>query len=218
MGIRIKICGITNEVDAQTAARLGADALGFIFYKKSPRFVTPDAAREIICGLPPFISTVGVFVDESTDRIAETAERCGLSAVQIYPNGPEGPSNSIDNFSGETPFKVIRAIRVKDAESLEVIGLYRKGTTFLLDTYRLNAHGGTGSSFDWGLVKKYIPDYRIIIAGGLNAENVGRVIEDYAPYGVDVASGVEVEPGVKDSDKIESFITNARKASLNGAL
>jgi phosphoribosylanthranilate isomerase len=144
-------------------------------------------------------------------------EKCRLSAVQIYPNGPKGPSNGTDDFTEEVPFRVIRVIRVKDAESLKVVGSHRRGATFLLDTYRPNAHGGTGLSFDWKLVKKYIPDYRIIIAGGLDAENVGRVIEKYAPYGVDVASGVEKEPGIKDPEKIRSFILNARKASLNGA-
>ncbi|MBN1574241.1 MAG: phosphoribosylanthranilate isomerase [Deltaproteobacteria bacterium] len=213
MGIRIKICGITNDRDALAAARLGADALGFIFYPKSPRFVTPEAAEEIVRGLPPFISTVGVFVDEPVELIARTAEMCCLNAVQIYPEGPNGP----DEFPDDLPFRVIRAIRVKDAGSLELISSYKKGTTFLLDTYRPGAHGGTGISFDWGLVKKYIPDYRIIIAGGLNAENVGRVVGEYAPYGVDAASGVEKEPGVKDHQKLDRFITNAQIASLNEA-
>ncbi len=215
MGIRIKICGITNEVDAQAAARLGADALGFIFYPKSVRFVTPEVALEIITKLPPFVSTVGVFVDEPADRIVRTAEMCGLNAVQIYPNGPGGP-DEFDESLSDLPFRVIRAIRVKDAGSLKVISSYKGGTAFLLDTYRPGTPGGTGSSFDWDLVKKYIPDYRIIIAGGLSAENVGRVVGEYAPYGVDAASGVESEPGVKDHQKLERFITNARKSSLKG--
>jgi phosphoribosylanthranilate isomerase len=180
----------------------------------------PEAAREIIGGLPPFVSTVGVFVDEPAEEIARTAGMCNLSAVQVYPTesngGPGGPGDP-DDFPGDLPFRVIRAIRVKDAGSLEVMTAYKKGTTFLLDTYRPDAHGGTGQVFDWSLVKKYIPDYRIIIAGGLDAENVGRVIKDYAPYGVDAASGVEREPGVKDHDKIERFITSARFSSLNGA-
>jgi len=216
MSTRIKICGITNFDDAEHSARLGADALGFIFYKKSPRFVAPKKAREIISGLDPFVSTVGVFVDESVDSICETAEMCRLSAVQVYPDRLNTNEAGVDEFSDNLPFETIRAIRAKNADALSLIELYKKGTTFLIDTYKPGAHGGTGETFDWNLVRKYISHYNIIIAGGLNAENVGDVIGNFAPYGVDVASGVELEPGKKDPEKLRRFIINAKQSALNG--
>ena len=205
MAVRIKICGITNPGDATISAELGADTLGFIFYGESPRYITPQKAREIIRTLPPFVSTVGVFVNETENIVLKTAELCNLHEVQL--SGDEPP-----DFLNGAPFKVIRAVRVKDRRSFESIRLYPKGTSFLLDTFRPGSYGGTGETFDWEMIRGYTDDYRIIIAGGLVPENVGDVIKRFRPFGVDVSSGVESSPGRKDPKKIRDFIENARLA------
>ena len=209
MAVRIKICGITRIKDALLAADSGADAVGFIFYKKSPRYISPEAAGEIIQKLPPFITSVGVFVSEQEEIVKNTVSLCQLDAVQLHGDEPA-------DFLAGAPFKKIRAIRVKDSNSLDIISDYQAGSTFVLDAFHPDVHGGTGLSFDWSLTRDYLDDYNIIIAGGLKADNVANVIEEFNPYGVDVSSGVEIEPGVKDPDKLCNFIKIARQAELRG--
>jgi phosphoribosylanthranilate isomerase len=205
MAVRIKICGITNLDDALLAAKLGADALGFIFYDKSPRFITPAAAREIIRKLPPFISTVGVFVNESAAVIRRIMEDCRLDVLQFHGDEPGG-------LTEINPGRRIKAIQIKDVSSLECIRNYPAGSAFVLDAYHPDKFGGTGLSFDWSLVREFLDDYRIILAGGLSAQNVSRAVETIKPYGVDVASGVEAKPGHKDPDKLRKFIAAVRTA------
>jgi len=203
--IKIKICGITNLEDALAAAAAGADALGFNFYKKSPRCIEPQKAAEIIEQLPPFIVPVGIFVNEREDRIREILASTGIQAVQFH--GDESPE-FCQRFGG----RVIKAFQVKDKESLKNMAHYRVGA-FLLDSYKDGVRGGTGVAFDWHLAVVAKTFGKIILAGGLTPENVAEAVKLVQPYGVDVAGGVEKEKGVKDHAMLKKFITEVRRAS-----
>ena len=203
--IKIKICGITSLDDALAAAAAGADALGFNFYKKSPRCIEPQKAAEIIEQLPPFIVPVGIFVNEREDRIREILASTGIQAVQFH--GDESPE-FCQRFGG----RVIKAFQVKDKESLQNMAHYRVGA-FLLDSYRDGVRGGTGVAFDWHLAVVAKTFGKVILAGGLTPENVAEAVKLVQPYGVDVAGGVEKEKGVKDHAKLKKFITEVRRAS-----
>jgi phosphoribosylanthranilate isomerase len=203
--IKIKICGITNLEDALVAADAGADALGFNFYKKSPRYIEPDKAAEIIAQLPPFIMPVGVFVNEREDRIRENQALTCIQAVQLH--GDESPE-FCQRFGG----RVIKAFQVKDKESLQAMAHYRVGA-FLLDSYRDGVRGGTGVTFDWHLAVVAKTFGKVILAGGLTPENVAEAVKLVQPYGVDVAGGVEREKGIKDHAKVRKFIAEVRRAS-----
>jgi len=187
---RIKICGITRVEDALLAAELGAHAVGFVF-AESPRRISPDVAAEIIGQLPLFVSPVGVFVNESTATIRSIVERCGLAAVQLH--GDETP----DDARALAGVKVIKAIRVKDASSLAGLDQWPV-SAFLLDTYSRDARGGTGTAFNWDLAREARLPAPMILAGGLGPANIREAIETVRPYGVDLSSGVESEPGRKD--------------------
>ena len=195
MRTRVKICGITNAEDAQVCVDAGVDALGFIFYPPSPRCVTPEQVRAIIDDLPPFVTAVGVFVDEPVSSINEIVRFCGLGMAQLH--GDEFPEDCV---SVEAP--VIKAFRV--GESLEIpFSEYRPYVRgFLLDTYVKGLPGGTGASFNWDLAREAARSERIVLAGGLTPENVVRAIETVRPHGVDVSSGVESAPGSKDAAKV----------------
>lgn len=193
---RIKICGITNVKDALAAVQCGADALGFVF-AESPRKVEPKEAREIISQVPPFVATVGVFVDEPADQVWEVALSCRLDTLQFH--GHESPEYCRGFDKG-----VIKAFRVKDRSIIHEIDRYNV-EAYLLDS---SAGGGTGVRFDWDLVREI--ERRIILAGGLTPENVGEAIRKIRPYAVDVSTGVEQSPGKKDHHKIEEFIRNVR--------
>jgi len=206
--LRIKICGITNLDDAIASIAYGADALGFVFYPKSPRAIEPDKAREIISLLPPFITTVGVFVDEEVSKIKETVAHTGIDVIQLH--GSESP-----DYCEKLDKRVIKAIRVKDLTDLEPLKRYHKVSAFLLDTYTPDTIGGTGLIFNWEIAIEAKRFGRIILAGGLNPENIGDAVRMVQPYGVDVASGVEgKEKGQKDHERLRTFIEKARKASL----
>jgi phosphoribosylanthranilate isomerase len=199
--IRVKICGISDVSSALVASEAGADAIGLIF-APSRRQVTPQRAREITAALPPFVSKVGVFVDEDHHRIEDLASACGLQAVQLH--GAESP-----DFCEGFGVPVIKAIRVKDASSLEGLSDYRVGA-FLLDTYDASALGGTGKAFDWSLAARAAQSHRVILSGGLTSENVTSALTRVHPYGVDVSSGVETD-GTKDHGKIRAFIRRVRE-------
>jgi phosphoribosylanthranilate isomerase len=202
---RIKICGITNIDDAEAAIEYGADALGFVFYPDSPRAVSPDAAKSIISSLPPFVTTVGVFVDESKDEIERISSHAGLNIIQLH--GSEPPDKC--NLSRKT----VKAIRVKELSDLEVLNKYTNVTAFLLDAYSPDALGGTGQVFNWEIAVEAKRFGNIILAGGLNPDNVGEAIKQVCPYAVDVASGVESNTkGKKDHLRLKAFIENAKKA------
>ena len=200
--VKVKICGMTNLKDVKVAVDGGVDAVGFIFYKKSPRSVTMQAVREIILELPPFVDSVGVFVNETAEQINKIADHCKLDRVQLH--GDESPA-----FCKKIRRRVIKAIRVKDIQSLKKLSDYSV-SSFLLDTFSEDQYGGTGKVFDWNLAypaKKYGP---IILAGGLTPINVRQAIQRIKPYGVDVCSGVESQPGIKDHKKMKAFLKNVK--------
>ena len=202
--VRIKICGITNLEDALLAAGLGADALGFIFYPKSPRKVAPDMARAIIAQLPPFVTTVGVFVDEDAALVRDLAARVGLDWLQLH--GQESPE-----YCRSLGRRVIKGFRIRDENSLLDLAAYRGAAqALLLDTYKQGQAGGTGETFDWRLAKEARQFGPIILAGGLNPDNVARAIEMAQPQAVDVGSGVETAPGKKDPEKLKRFFAAVR--------
>ncbi len=201
--IKVKICGTTSLKDAFLAVESGADAIGFIFYKMSPRNISQKEAKEIILQLPPFIETVGVFVNETSDKINRIAEQCKLNSIQLH--GEESPA-----LCRRVKRKVIKAFRVKNADSLKSIASYDV-SGFLLDSYNGGSKGGTGQVFDWNLALRVKKQGPVILAGGLNPYNVFTAIHRVKPYGVDVCSGVEKSPGIKDHEKIREFIKSVRR-------
>lgn len=208
--IRIKICGITNVEDALLAADLGAHALGFIFYPKSPRSVTPNAAREIIRNLPPFVMTVGVFVDEEAGLVQDVAGRVGLDWVQLH--GQESPE-----YCRALGRRVIKGFRVRSEEIFRQLREYQGAAqAFLLDTYKPGTPGGTGETFDWGLARRAGEVGPIILAGGLTSANVAQAIHQAKPAAVDVASGVEAAPGKKDPEKLRDFFEAIKTVGEGG--
>ena len=201
--IKVKICGTTSLKDAFLAVESGADAIGFIFYKMSPRNISQKEAKEIILQLPPFIETVGVFVNETSDKINRIAEQCKLNSIQLH--GEESPA-----LCRRVKRKVIKAFRVKNADSLKSIASYDV-SGFLLDSYNGGSKGGTGQVFDWNLALRVKKQGPVILAGGLNPYNVFTAIHRVKPYGVDVCSGVENSPGIKDHEKVRAFIKSVRR-------
>jgi len=198
MGVRVKICGITRLGDALEAERLGASAVGFVFYRKSPRYIEPGSAGEISRKLGPFIARVGVFVDEPPESILETVRDARLSAVQLHGSEDMEVVNSLPGVP------VIRAVRVPPglaAGSLETFD----AATVLLDAYSPDAYGGTGKTFDWRIAADFAGNRRIILAGGLNPDNIREAVDTVRPWGVDVSSGVEQAPGLKDHGKMAAF-------------
>lgn len=200
---RIKICGITNSRDAETAVRLGADALGFMMYEGSSRSVSRDTVRDIVRRLPPFISCVGVFVNPSRDWVTEVCREIPLDILQFH--GDED-----DEFCGDFKRPFVKAIRVSEDLDLDAtIARFPRCRAVLLDSHVEGAYGGTGDVFDWDLVKTAATT-PTILAGGLTASNVGEAIESIRPFAVDVSSGVEQDKGIKDPDKLRAFIKAVR--------
>jgi len=201
--VKVKICGITRVKDAVAAARAGADAIGLVF-AMSPRQISPEAAREIISAIPPFVTPVGLFVNEFPQRIKELALACGFRAVQLH--GDE-PPEYLAELQG---LKIIKAFRIHTRDDLQALGSYQ-ADAYLLDAFTSERRGGTGKTFDWkiGLEAKKIGP--IILAGGLTPENVAQAVSLVEPYGVDVSSGVEAAPGEKDARLVEEFIRAAKQ-------
>jgi phosphoribosylanthranilate isomerase len=201
----IKVCGITNPEDALAAAELGTDAIGFVF-APSPRQVSPRAAQEIIKNLPPRVLTVGVFVNEDPESVVSTADLCGLDLLQFHGKETSG-------YCRQFGRRVIKAVRVQSEDDLEACSEYNGVVeTFLLDTYVVGQSGGTGVTFDWNIAHTARKYGRIILAGGLNPDNVTAAIRVAEPYGVDASSGLEQKPGIKDHAKIAKFIQEVREA------
>jgi phosphoribosylanthranilate isomerase len=200
--MKIKICGITNIEDALFAAELGADALGFIFVKTSPRRIRPSAARKIIQELPPFVTPVGVVADAEHDEILELIEETGVRCMQLH--GNESPKQL-----AKFPVPVYKSFRVDKEFNLETLQQY-KGSAYLLDSHVDGTLGGTGKTFDWDIAVKAKAYGRIILAGGLNPENILDAIQMVQPYAVDVNSGVESAPGKKDRNKLERLFKTIR--------
>lgn len=202
----VKICGITNPEDALHAVRSKADAVGFIFYERSDRYVTPQGAAEIVKQLPEFVSKVGVFVEADPKYVHEVVSKVNLSAVQLY--GNEGADDLIGYERS-----VIKVFRVRPGFDVEVMRNYVVDA-FLLDAYVEAKYGGTGKKFDWNVAVKAKEYGKIILSGGLNPENIEEAVRFVQPYGVDVSSGVEKEPGIKDPVKVREFIMRAKSIPL----
>ena len=201
----IKVCGITNSEDALAAARLGADALGFVF-SPSSRQISPGAAHKIIENLSLPVRTVGVFVDEDPERVASIAGLCDLDLLQFH-------GKETADYCGQFGRRVIKAIRIQNEDDLEACAEYDTvAAAFLLDTYVAGQSGGTGVTFDWKIAHTARKHGRIILAGGLNPDNVAVAIRMAEPYGVDASSGLEHKPGIKDHNKIARFIEAVRRA------
>lgn len=198
--VRVKICGIRTLADALGAVNSGADALGFVF-APSPRRITPEQAREIILALPPFVTKVGVFVNEARERVEQIADNCGLDVLQFH--GDETPV-----YCKSFKHQVIKAFRVKDRHSLENLQEYQVNG-YLLDTYVAGVRGGTGTTFNWYYAREVSQDYPVILAGGLNPDNIVAAIQTVRPYAVDISSGVETD-GRKDIKKIVELMRKVR--------
>jgi phosphoribosylanthranilate isomerase len=208
--IRIKVCGTTNLEDALAAVEAGVDALGFIFHPKSPRYVEPETARRIIAELPPFVNTVGVFVDRPLAELAEIIRFCGLSCAQLH--GQEPPDYCEQLARACSPCQIIKALRVGQHLQAKDVALYHDYVRgFLLDTYQKGQEGGTGQTFDWSLIAPLHLRRPFILAGGLDASNVRAAVEAARPYGVDVNSGVESSPGRKDHALIRAVVRAVRQ-------
>jgi phosphoribosylanthranilate isomerase len=199
------MCGTTNLEDALAAVEAGVDALGFIFHPRSPRCIEPAAARLIIEHLPPFVDTVGVFVDRDCEEVAEIARFCSLNYVQLH--GNEAPAYCEQLARAAAPCQLIKALRVGEHLRAEDIAPYHPHVRgFLLDTYQKGQEGGTGQTFDWSLIPRLNLQRDFILAGGLDISNVRAAIETVQPYGLDVNSGVESSPGRKYHALIRSFV------------
>ena len=200
----VKICGITNSEDAWTAFHAGADALGFIFSPASPRFVKPDHAREITQGLPGRISRVGVFVDQDPEEVRGIMRFCGLDLIQLH--GKE----SSDYCALFSPSVLIKAVSLGKEEDLAVLGDYPV-KAILVDASRPGQPGGTGRTCDWSLAKKVGERHRLILAGGLHPGNILLALDTVSPQAVDAGSGVEAQPGKKDSEKVRELVAAVKE-------
>ena len=205
--LQIKICGITNLEDAKACVELGADMIGLNFYPQSPRYIEPEIARQIVETIPRNAYAVGIFVDASADEIRNTAKRAGIESVQLH-----------EDFSPETcrelarEFRVIRAFRTDARFQPENAGAF-PDCDVLLDAHHVELRGGTGLTCDWPTARATLPFARfLILSGGLNTQNVAHAIAAVAPHAVDVCSGIERAPGVKDYPTIEKFIAAVRTA------
>src|SRR5262245_9001683 len=206
---KVKICGITNAEDARVAVEAGADALGFVFFRKSPRYIEPLLARQIVLTLPPLVIPVGVFVDEEQQVVRNIMDDCGLALAQLH-----GTESAI--YCQELGRTVLKALRVKDRSTFLALAEFRGRAGvrgFVLDAYSDQAYGGTGQMIDWRLAAEVAKAANILLAGGLTPDNVEKAIRAVQPYGVDVSSGVESAPGKKDHEKVRAFIRAARLVS-----
>ena len=199
MRTRVKICGITSADDAVAVARVGADAIGLVFYDKSPRSVSIQQAQEITWALPPFVTVVALFVDAPADFIQQVLAQVNIDLIQFH--GTE-PTEHCDIYN--KPF--IKAVSMRDGVDLhKVCDQYPRASAILVDSYRADTPGGTGEVFNWDLIPSDLPK-PLILAGGLDASNIAQAIDSVRPYAVDVSSGVERDKGIKDKDRVTAFI------------
>ncbi len=203
--VRVKVCGITTPDDARTAATFGADAIGLVF-ADSPRKVSSEEAREIAAALPDGVLKVGVFVNEEPEEVLRIAREVGLDYAQLH--GDEGPE-VVEEVRGGG-LKVMKALRVRGAGSLEVIDDYQ-ADLFLLDAWSEKARGGTGERFDWGVAKSLSGRGNIVVSGGLSPGNVREAIRLFEPYGVDASSSLEDAPGKKNKERVRRFVVAAKE-------
>ncbi len=204
MSVRVKVCGITRVEDALSAIIYGADAIGFVFWPKSARYVTPEQARQIAAKIPAFISIVGVYVDPTPEWVQQTTQAANLTLCQFH--GDESAA-----FCEQFALPYIKAIRVREGlDLLQYAQQHQNAKGLLLDTYAANMPGGTGHVFDWDLIPQNLP-LPLILSGGLNADNVALAIKRTQPWAVDVSSGVEAAKGIKDEKKIIAFMQGVKE-------
>jgi phosphoribosylanthranilate isomerase len=205
VNVRVKVCGVRRLDDARLAAELGASAIGLIFWPGSSRAVDVDSARAIVAALPPFVTTVGVFVNQSREDVLGVAQSVGLDAVQLH--GDEDPT-----WYSALPRRVIKAVAVGDGFDVRQLADVPASATVLLDAHDPLRRGGTGRVIDWTVAAAAARTRPVILSGGLTAENVQAAVDTVQPYAVDVASGVESAPGIKDAAKLRAFfsVLNAR--------
>ena len=209
---RVKFCGLTRPEDVRLAAELGADAVGFNFYPKSPRYVDPRAAGPLLRALPPLLDAVGVFVELKIRQVSALAFQLGLGSIQCFAD--------VNDMEDWHPFRLLSVFRVKDENSIGEMerfldrykALGRLPNAILVDAHVDGQFGGTGQTAPWHLLRDFRPGVPLILAGGLTPDNVGEAIRTVRPYGVDVASGVESSPGRKDPDKMRRFMESVRSA------
>lgn len=207
MMVKVKICGVTSATDAVTAATAGADAVGFNFYRPSPRYIDPDKVVPIRICLPPFVAAVGVFVDESVQKVRRIMQHCRLDYAQLHGHETPRKVSRLDDL------QVIKAIRVSEEDDLKQLQKYDVAG-FLLDAYVKGKPGGTGESFDWDLARAAASRAKVVLAGGLNPDNVAEAVRMARPYAVDVASGVEDEPAAKSRELVNAFVRAAKSVEL----
>jgi len=206
MSCKIKICGITNFDDAAAAVEAGVDALGFVLYRKSPRYIEPHLVKQIIAELPPFVLPVGVFVNEDAKVVRDLMDSCGLVLAQLH-------GDETATYCETLGRPVLKAIRLKDRPSFLALAEFRGRAGvrgLLLDAYSEDAYGGTGRTTDWSLAAEVARAAAVLLAGGLTAENVGAAVRTVRPYGVDVSGGVEDRPGKKNREKMRAFVQAAK--------
>jgi phosphoribosylanthranilate isomerase len=207
MPTAVKICGVARVEDALAAARCGAHAIGLVFYRPSPRYVAPALAREIIRALPPFVTAVGLFVDATVQEVRDVVAIAPVGLLQFH--GTEPPA-----FCRQFGLPYMKAARVRaGVDLLQYARDYHDAKALLLDAFVEGTHGGTGRSFDWGLIPRTL-GLPIVLSGGLDAGNVTGAIQQVRPWGVDVSSGVESTPGIKDAAKIAAFMSGVRDADV----
>jgi len=201
---RVKICGITRAADAQAAARYGADAIGLIFYRPSPRYVSLERAKQIVEAIPPFVATVGVFVNPAREEVDTVIQECGVTLLQFH--GDELP-DFCERFS--RPY--IKAARIRPGlDLLKYLSPHTAARAWMLDAFHEDLWGGTGGAFDWSLVPRDAAK-PVILSGGLTEANVADAVRRVRPYAVDVSTGVEAAKGIKDAAKIAAFIGAVRR-------
>lgn len=206
---RIKMCGTTSIDDAAAAVNAGVDALGFIFFERSPRNISKEDAKKIIATLPPFLDTVGVFVDESLETVCRIVDYCGINHVQLH--GKESVAFCRELHKLMPSLRIIKAFRVKDQLDKDLLASYTDYVSgFLFDTYTKGQEGGTGKAFRWELLENETLDRAIILAGGLTADNVVSAIKAVGPYAIDINSGVERSPGNKDHMLLATLVNRVR--------
>ena len=204
--VKVKVCGITRVDDALLASDLGASAIGFVFWPRSPRYLDPAGARAIAARLPGDVAPVGVFVDPSAEEVRQVAEQVGLAAIQLH--GDESPA-----FCRELPYRVIKAVGVVGAAATRAAaGAVPAEATVLLDARDTERRGGTGRTVDWEIAAEIAAARRVFLAGGLGAANARAAIRTVRPYGVDVSSGVESAPGRKDPARLRAFFDEVARA------
>ena len=207
MKTAVKICGITRVEDALAAARCGAHAIGLVFYRPSPRYVTPEEAADIVAALPPFVTPVALFVDTDAAEVRHVIDRTRVQMIQFH--GLEPP-----DFCARFELPYLKAVRVRPGvDLLQYARDFQSAKALLLDAYQEGLHGGTGAVFDWDLIPPALP-LPVVLSGGLHPDNVADAIRRVRPCAVDVSSGVEAAKGIKDASKIEAFVNGVRNADV----